>query len=282
MDRGLAAPLRTLLEKGEPAAHIVITRARGSTPREEGAAMLVTETAAYGTIGGGRVEWDAVERAHRLLLRDETEAMLDMALSPAIGQCCGGRVNIAITRADAALLARIEADERIAEAARPAVLLFGAGHVGRALASALAPLPLAVRWIDGRPQEFGPAVPHGITQRVTTDWEGEIARAPAGAACLVLTHSHALDSLITAAALLRDDFAYVGLIGSSMKRRRFERGFRDIGLSEARIGRLVCPIGGNFVRDKRPEVIAAFAAAEVLHASLSWQQANSLGRERAA
>ncbi len=269
---------------GEPVAHVVILRASGSTPREAGAAMLVTDAATFGTIGGGRLEWDAVARARRLLADDEASASLDVPLGPAIGQCCGGHVSLAITRGDAALLSRIEAGERAAEAARPTVLLFGAGHVGRALAVALAPLPLVVRWIDGRAEEFGAAVPAGITQCVTHDWEGEIARAPAGTACLVLTHSHALDSLIVAAALERDDFAYVGLIGSRTKRRRFERGFRDIGIAGARIARLVCPIGGGFVRDKRPEVIAAFAAAELLHASLLWQaqQADMTGRERAA
>ncbi len=284
MDGGLASVLRSLLRTGAPVAHVLIAAARGSTPREAGAAMLVTDTQIFGTVGGGRLEWDAVARARALLATGATSAVLEIPLGPAIGQCCGGHVSLAITRADEHLLARAEADERVAAAAQPAVLLFGAGHVGRAIAHALAPLPLSVRWIDSRAEEFGPAVPPAVAMIVSHDWEAEIARAPAGAACLVLTHSHALDSLIVAACLERDDFAYVGLIGSRTKRRRFERGFRDIGIAEARIGRLVCPIGGGFVRDKRPAVIAAFAAAELLDAGLQWQaqQADITGRERAA
>ncbi len=289
MQSGLAGALRSLLRAGVPVARVLILRARGSTPREAGVAMLVTDTQTIGTVGGGRLEWDAVARARALLAAGEASAALEIPLGPAIGQCCGGHVALAIERGDEGLLARIEADERAALAAQPAVLLFGAGHVGRALARALAPLPLSVRWIDGRAEEFGPSVPETVAAVVSHDWESEIAGAPAGAACLVLTHSHALDSLIVAAALERDDFAYVGLIGSRTKRRRFEGGFRDIGMSEARIARLVCPIGGRFARDKRPEVIAAFAAAELLDASLRWaslqwqaRQADFTGRERAA
>ena len=79
-----------------------------------------------------------------------------------------------------------------------------------------------------------------------------------------MTHSHALDSLITAAALEHGDFTYVGLIGSRTKRRRFERAFRDIGIPHSRIRTLVCPIGDRGVRDKRPEIIAALTAAEII------------------
>jgi xanthine dehydrogenase accessory factor/xanthine dehydrogenase large subunit len=94
----------------------------------------------------------------------------------------------------------------------------------------------------------------------------EVETAPAGAAYLVMTHSHALDSMICAAALQRGDFAYLGLIGSRTKRAQFERGFRELGIPKERIARLVCPIGSARIKDKRPPVIAALVAAELLHA----------------
>ena len=92
----------------------------------------------------------------------------------------------------------------------------------------------------------------------------EVSAAPPGAAYLVLTHSHALDFEICAAVLERGDFAYLGLIGSATKRAKFERGFRELGIPKDRIARLVCPIGGGTVRDKRPPVIAALVAAELI------------------
>ena len=269
MEFGLADRLRLLLRGGAQVAHVTVARASGSTPREAGVAMLVTDALVFGTVGGGRLEWDAVARARALLAEGGARAALDIPLGPAIGQCCGGHVSLVIERAGAGLLARIEDAERAAAAAYPCVLLFGAGHVGRALAAALAPLPLRVRWIDGRAEAFGEA-PRAVAAIVSDAWEQEIAAAPAGSACMVLTHSHALDSLIVAAALARDDLAYVGLIGSHTKRRQFERAFRDIGIAPARIARLVCPIGGGFARDKRPAVIAAFAAAELLDAALTY------------
>jgi xanthine dehydrogenase accessory factor len=247
-------------------ARVLITRARGSTPREAGAAMLVTAGESRGTIGGGTLEWDAASRARALLAEGGTTFDLEMPLGPALGQCCGGHVSLRIERADERVLREIEAAERAERAALPLVLVFGAGHVGQALARALALLPLRLRWIDGRAGEFGPAIPDGVEAVVTDAWDGEIARAPAGTACLVLTHSHALDARITAAALERGDLAYVGLIGSRSKRRRFERAFRDTGIPEERIAALVCPIGDRGIRDKRPAVIAALAAAELVEA----------------
>ena len=124
-------------------------------------------------------------------------------------------------------------------------------------------MPLRVRLIDARPDLHDPAIPATTERIATDDVEAQIARLPAPSACIVVTHSHALDAVIVQAALARGDLAYVGLIGSATKRRRFERALRDQGVSTAH---LICPIGGNSVRDKRPEVIAALTVAEVLTA----------------
>jgi xanthine dehydrogenase accessory factor/xanthine dehydrogenase large subunit len=147
----------------------------------------------------------------------------------------------------------------------PRVLVFGAGHVGKAIAAALAPLPFDVRWIDGRAEEFPAVMPGPNVRRIVTDAPLDVvAEAPAGACHLVLTHLHALDFQITEAILRRGDFAYAGLIGSATKRRRFERTFTARGGDAALLPRLTCPIGSAALRDKRPPVIAALVAAELL------------------
>lgn len=262
MASGLAPRLRRWLAAGTPVARVIVARALGSTPREAGAAMLVTAQEICGTVGGGRLELDAVTAARTMLLQGEASRRWSVPLGPAIGQCCGGRVWLRVERADARVLEEIETAE---QAELPLVLLFGAGHVGRALARALAPLPFRLRWIDGREEEFDTTLAaEGVEIVVSSAWAQQIDAAPPGSACIVLTHSHALDSLIVAAALERGDFAYVGLIGSRTKRRRFERAFRDIGLSDAAIRPLVCPIGERGIRDKRPEIIAALTAAEIV------------------
>jgi xanthine dehydrogenase accessory protein XdhC len=274
----LSLTLRERLARGAPTALVEVARARGSTPREAGAAMLVGADRAWGTIGGGRLEWEAILRARALLDQGGAAVTLEIPLGPAMGQCCGGHVVLRLALAGAAELAALEAVEGAAMQALPTVLLFGAGHVGRALATALAPLPLRLRWVDERAHEF-PSPPVAGVQVVLTDRPlAEIEAAPAGSAALVLTHSHALDFTLTEAALRRGDLAYVGLIGSSTKRRRFERGLRELGLGT---GRLVCPIGGAALKDKRPAVIAALATAELLLA-LAAHRAHELQEGAAA
>lgn len=260
----LSDRLRSLLGRGDLAVELEVLSARGSTPREAGARMLVTDTATFGTVGGGRMEWDAIARARRLLQAGETSARLEIPLGPAVGQCCGGHVVLALRRAGDGVLADLVAAETAADARKPVVLLFGAGHVGQALATALSPLPLRVHWIDGRAGLPEGDSPPGIEPVRDGRPLDEVAAAPAGAAYLVVTHSHALDFEICAAVLERGDFAYLGLIGSATKRAKFERGFRELGIARERTARLVCPIGGARVRDKRPPVIAALAAAELI------------------
>jgi xanthine dehydrogenase accessory factor len=259
----LALILRRLLADAAPAVLVRVAVARGSTPREAGVGMLVTATAAHGTIGGGRLEWDAILRARELLAGDEIRATLEVPLGPASGQCCGGHVTLSLVRASAAELAELEAAAAAERAGWPLVLLFGAGHVGKALARALMPLPVRLRWIDGRPEAFPTPPLEGPEAIVSERPLAEIRAAPAAAAYVVMTHSHGLDFELCEAILRRGDFAYLGLIGSRSKRTRFERGWRKLGRTDEQIARLVCPIGGP-MRDKRPPVIAALAAAELL------------------
>ena len=146
------------------------------------------------------------------------------------------------------------------------LFLFGAGHVGRALALALAPLPFRVSWFDGRKDAFPKHIPSNATPIHLGDPESAVASAPPGTFVLVMTHEHPLDLALTAAALARPDLPYVGLIGSGSKRARFEKRFREIGIADERIAGLVCPIGVTGVADKDPAIIAAATAAQLLQA----------------
>ena len=145
-----------------------------------------------------------------------------------------------------------------------AFYLFGAGHVGRALTVALAPLPFAVTWIDTRPGAIPREFPVNVTAITQGDPAELLARAPDGAFVAVMTHSHALDLDLVIAALSADRFPYVGLIGSDTKRARFTSAMRKMGMADATVDRLVCPIGLTTIQDKAPAAIAASVAAQVL------------------
>jgi xanthine dehydrogenase accessory factor len=226
-----------------------VVRARGSTPREEGAEMFVGMTGITGTIGGGHLEYMAIDRARQMLARGEATASLDVPLGPEIGQCCGGRVELGFDRSP---LSPPEPG--------PPVLIFGAGHVGRALASALMPLPLSPRLIDTRADELERA-PVLVPTTLCALPEAEIRAAPPGAAYVILTYDHALDFMLAVEVLKRGDAGYAGMIGSRTKRAAFLSHAAREGVDA---GALVCPMAAGFARDKRPEVIAAFAAAEIL------------------
>lgn len=147
---------------------------------------------------------------------------------------------------------------------RQPLWLFGAGHVGRAVAEALSPLPFTVTWIDSRADEFPEPLPSGIQRLVSAMPELAVDEAPAGTMFLVMTHSHGLDQDICEAVLRRSDAAYLGLIGSATKAARFRSRLRAKGLEESAMAAMQCPIGLPGVTGKAPSVIAASVAADLL------------------
>lgn len=243
-----------------------VVSAQGSTPREAGAFMLVAADAMWGTIGGGRLEWLAVDHARTLLATGAGAEHVAVPLGPEIGQCCGGNVRLAFARISETVSEEIRRRQRSLTEAYPDVAVFGAGHVGRALAHALAPLPLNIRLIESRPRQFG-SLPEQVRTVLTAVPEAELAGLASGSAVVILTHDHALDFLICRMALAREDLAYVGMIGSATKRATFAHWLVREGEGDPEwLARLILPIGGSAVPDKRPEVIAAMTAAEILTA----------------
>jgi xanthine dehydrogenase accessory factor len=270
-----------VVERDGSAVVVMIAGARGSTPREAGAAMLVADSGVMGTIGGGAVEHRALAVA-REMLGGATSAstILDFPLGPALDQCCGGHMRVAFAGFGVGDLVRLrEAQGELAlwpggpvfvePAERRAVVIYGGGHVGAALVRALSALPFAVRWIDARQDGFAAGVPAGVEAVATPLPEADAKAAPADALHVVLTHSHALDLEIVAAVLERGAFGFLGLIGSATKKKLFLRRLRERGIPEARLARLTCPVGVPGIRDKRPEVIAASVAAQLLQVTQS-------------
>ena len=143
------------------------------------------------------------------------------------------------------------------------IAVFGAGHVGTAVVAALAGLDCNIRWIDSRRNIFR-STPVNVRAIEAREPALEVAAMPAQSHYLVMTHSHALDFEICDRILRRRDAAYCGLIGSLSKRRRFEKRFRQQGMSPAILAALTCPIGVDGISGKKPAEIAVAAAAEVL------------------
>ena len=250
----------------QPAVVVEVTEVRGSAPREAGARMLVGVRDAIGTVGGGHLELKAIAQAREMLRTGEPGRHIEhYALGPALGQCCGGAVTLGYTPLDAAALAAWPIATPLFH-----LQMFGAGHVGRAIATLLATLECRVDWFDERDDAFpattglGSPWPAHI-RRVSIDGiDAEVRHAPPGAHYLVLTHDHELDLRITEAVLRRGDFAYLGLIGSKTKRERFARRFEQRGVPAEVVARMTCPIGDDRIAGKEPAVIAVGVVGQLL------------------
>lgn len=280
-------------------ARVVVAAHDGSSPREVGAAMLVWATGTQGTIGGGALEHEAILRA-RARLGEAGPHLLRQALGPALGQCCGGAVTVLTEVFDAAslpepaevfarstdgsamplavkrLLARTRGQGTppapqlvqgwmVEPAARATVALWlwGAGHVGRAIAGVMGPLPgIAITWVDVAPDRFPEVLPPATRALPVPDPGHAVALAPADAHHLILTFSHALD-LDLCHRLLTHGFASCGLIGSATKWARFRGRLAALGHAPDRIARIDCPIGDPAL-GKHPQAIAVGVAARFL------------------
>lgn len=242
--------LADLQTQGEACVLVTIIEERGSTPRNAGSKMVVSAERIFDTIGGGHLEYKAMEIAREMLASGSQNTRLErFSLGASLGQCCGG-VNVLLFEPMGQPQAQIA--------------VFGAGHVGRALVPLLASLPCRVRWIDSREQEFPAQIPDGVRKIVAEDPLDEIDELPKGSYCIVMTHNHQLDLELTAAILKRGDFAYFGLIGSKTKRVKFEHRLRDRGFDSALLQRMRCPMGLSEVKGKLPIEIAVSIAAEVI------------------
>jgi len=233
-----------------PCVLITVLGARGSTPRDSGSKMVVENGIVHGSIGGGELEHRAQRRARELLAGgDNAQCLENVPLGEKLGQCCGG---------SATLLFECFAT------ARPALLLFGAGHVGRALAPLLATLPLRVTWVDTRVDAFPDPVPAGIHCQLADDPLDPVRAAAAATLYLVMTHQHPLDFAIVEAVLARGDAGFLGVIGSRSKWRRFRWRLEQRGYTAAQLDRVHCPVGLAAVPGKLPAEIAVSVAAQLI------------------
>jgi xanthine dehydrogenase accessory factor len=263
MSTSLRDAARRWRAAARPAVVVEVLRSRGSVPREAGTRLLVAADEVRGTIGGGHLEWQAIADARALLVRGGGPVEQHVALGPTLGQCCGGVLDLRFT-----LLADDDPSAWSVPAPRFTLELYGAGDVGRAVATLLAGIDCRVQWIDEREREFpADALPPHIERVCVEPVQAEVALAPPGASYLVLTHSHDLDLAITQAILQRADFGWFGLIGSRTKRARFEHRLRERGFADPLIERIVCPIGVPGIVGKEPEVIAVAVVAQVLQVS---------------
>jgi len=269
-DAALKGLAQQWLGQGIPGIVVEVAALRGSAPREVGARMLVSSRDCAGSVGGGHLEWQALQTARAALGGEALPEEVRFALGPRLGQCCGGEVRLRFSVLSAQTIATWP--EQRAEFA---LQLHGAGHVGQAVIHLLAQLPCRVQWVDERDDAFPQtALPQHMERIATESAVAEVARAAPNSFFLVMTHRHDLDLELCEAILRRADFGFFGLIGSKTKRERFRLRLAQKGFSAQQIDQMHCPIGLAGIVGKQPAVIAVAVVAQLL------QQVGSLSQRR--
>lgn len=269
--RVLRAALRAA-EAGREHVVLTVLSAKGSTPREVGAKMIVEGCGGegarvgeggvggeedggvrfVGTIGGGRFEHLAIDDAKRYL-KEKRSGVERYVLGAEAEQCCGGVMEVFFEYRPAAVT----------------VVVFGAGHVAAELSAVLtrAGGGGAVRVVVCDDRAEWAREDRFVGATIARTWEAgldEVKRAGEKGVALVMTCSHETDYALVRAMLKEERMAgFVGLIGSKSKRACLFGRLAGEGIDAERIARVVCPIGvGNM--GKEPAMVAVSIAAQVL------------------
>lgn len=241
--------LNHFLLRGEPLAIITITDVKGSSPRAIGAKMLTnSQDRLWGTIGGGKLEELAISDAKNIL-KANVPQKLHYPLSEKAGQCCGGSVEVLIEPLNTS----------------PNLYIFGAGHVGTALANTMVNTIFDLHAIDARPEWcLSPALHQNVQRHPISPLEfinNKKWDKPRSWA-IIMTHDHGLDqSLVHNLSSL--NLCYVGLIGSKTKWRRFRTRLIKEGLSEELLDKVHCPVGID-IGGETPQEIAISISADLI------------------
>ncbi|WED22879.1 xanthine dehydrogenase accessory protein XdhC [Vibrio sp. JC009] len=222
----------------------------GSVPGETGAKMVITANEEFGSLGGGKLEFDVINKARKELTSSEIKIGSEgFMLDNKHGQACGGSLKVLF---------------EYRNINQPKVVIFGAGHVCQSLCLILSQLPCSVTVVDSRKEWLDKLEPLNIITRHSEQPESIISELSEHTSILVMTHEHQLDFKVVQYALERNCFSYVGLIGSKSKRKQAERYLNEHLSAPELLSQLTCPIGHPDIKGKLPMQIAVSVSAQLI------------------
>ena len=264
-------------------ARVLILKTFGSAPRDEGTTMLIWDSGQFGTIGGGELEYQVTRLAKKIIIDNKGSRIKKFSLGPDMGQCCGGAVELLIEILDETKVKFISVDDGFfarpvfknekslnvqaliksyrnksvpiktsfkdgwlfepVTKEKELIWIYGAGHVGTAIANILSKLSqFSVTCIDTSQDRYPDNFPKTVEKLITKNPGHIVQYAPSETHHLILTYSHALD-LEICHQLLQHNFATAGLIGSKTKWARFKKRLNELNYTFEQINRIICPIG---------------------------------------
>ena len=261
---GFVERLAELARSGTPFVSVTMVDAVGSTPQDTGSKMLVTAAGlSSGTVGGGKVEFQAIQHAQTMLADTSGQApvheLVEWNLQRDVGMTCGGVVKLFFETYN-------HSDWQ--------VVIFGAGHVATALAHCLGSINCHTRCIDSR-SEWLAKIPdrERLTKICTDDLPGQIAALPSEAFVLSMTMGHSTDRPVLAEIFRQGRrFPYLGVIGSRAKRGVLIRELVAEGIPREQAETFHCPIGLPLGTNE-PGEIAISVVAELIQERDKWRRA---------
>ena len=224
----------------------------GSTPRLNGASLVCDGHTFAGTIGGGAVEKKVLSECVRLLDSDERTKTINVHLVRDLAMCCGGNMTIFLNKTEAS----------------PDLVVFGAGHIGQALAKLSKETDFTVTVVDERSEwlnaeRFGSDISCADEDPISYARSAGISNSTY---CLVVTHAHDLDqSIIEKLITQTNKPSFIGLIGSKGKWARFRSRLLAKGISEDQLAAVYCPCGLDIGSETPTEIAVSVLAQMIQH-----------------
>ena len=243
--------ISALHDKSQGYVLVTVLETRGSSPRDTGSKMVISEDQVFDTIGGGALEFQTIQIARELLLssRVASQHTQSFNLGKDLKQCCGGVVTVFF---------------EVFPVSNFNIVIFGAGHIGKALVKIVEDVDCRVKWFDSRPELFPKTTSSNIEIIPMSQPELAVESCHENSYFLVMTHDHALDQQLCEAILSRKDSRYCGLIGSATKGLKFRQRLMKKGYTQQELEGLRCPAGLTSLKSKKPMEIAISMVAELL------------------
>lgn len=243
--------LNELLFSNIPFVMVTLVDVIGGAPQNAGSKMLVTQEGLYdGTIGGGKVEFKAINEAKSLLEKKSLKtSFVEWNLKKDVGMSCGGIVRIYFE----ALHSKTWK-----------IAIFGAGHVANALIPHLLLLDCQIQCLDPR-QEWLNKLPrsHKLSLIHTEDMASEVKQLDPHTFVLLMTMGHSTDLPILLEILRTKQFPYLGVIGSRAKAARIKKDIEEANLPPSCKEAFYCPIGLD-LGNNHPHEIAISITAQLI------------------
>lgn len=221
---------------------VTLVSVRGSAPQDVGARMIVNSKGLiFGTVGGGKIEAKAIEKAKNLVESENNHDFVEWNLQTDVGMTCGGVVGLFF--------------EKVNHQSSWKIAVFGAGHVAQELVPLLVKLDCEIICIDPRSEWLDKIPEHYKLKKIQTDdMKSVLKNLPPNSFIVSVTMGHAYDLPILKIALAEFEFPYIGVIGSDAKSRVIKAELKEAGLNELAISKLHCPIGEPFGNNSPIEI----------------------------